>query len=348
MTYGACSARLGCRAVLAIRKEHIEHNVRELYNFSRKRIIAVVKSDAYGIGVRHVAPLLDKLPEIDSFAVACAHEGALLRELGIEKEILVLGGVFPEEIPIVVSYSLTPVVSDPEHLKALGKEKIPFHIKYDTGMGRLGFLEEVVRDPRAVGVMSHLSSPADREFSLLQIRRFETLVGKYRKGLKVHIESSAGVIYRVPFATHIRVGLALYGEKPLRDYPVNLKPAVSIKAKLISVKEIPAGHPVSYGRTFVAPRRMRIGVVAFGYADGLMKSLSNRGYLLYGDRKLKILGNITMDMTVVELGNVPAGVGDWVSIVDENRSFGELAREAGTIPYEIMCNISERVERRVI
>jgi len=343
-----CSTQLGCRSVLEIKREAVERNVRELFRFSGKRIIAVVKSDAYGMGVRFIAPILRELPEVDSFAVACAEEGVLLREMGIRGEILVLGGILPEELQAVKDYRLTPVVSDREHLKIIGREKVSFHLKFDTGMGRLGFVGEVIDDPRITGVMSHLSTPADREFSLRQINLFGSIVSRYGRGLKVHIESSAGVIYRVPYTTHIRIGLALYGEKPLRDYPVPLCPAVNLKARLISVKEVPAGHPISYGRTFITSRPMRIGVVAFGYADGLMKSLSNRGHLLYRGKKLPILGNITMDMTVVDLSGTEARVGDWVTVVGEGRTFGELARSAGTIPYEIMCNISARVKREVI
>ena len=348
-TEGGVRLFSGCRSLLRIKRSAIEHNVENIHRFSGKKIIAVVKSDAYGMGVRYVAPILRNLDPVDSFAVACVEEGVLLREMGIRREIIVLGGILPEEMEAVKEFNLTPVVSDHEHLRVIGKEDIKFHVKFDTGMGRLGFLGELVEDPRVVGVMSHLSTPADREFSLKQIEEFGRIVKGYGgRRLKVHMESSAGVVYRVPFTTHVRIGLALYGEKPLKDYPVELEPAVSVRARVISVKEVPPGFPISYGRTFVTERRTRIGVVAFGYADGLMKSLSNRGYLLFDGRKLPILGNITMDMTVVEVGDMGIRPGDWVDVVSESRTFGDLAREAGTIPYEIMCNISSRVKREVI
>ena len=339
----------GCRSVLRISKERIAHNVKELYGFSGKKIIAVIKSDAYGVGVSHIAPILRDLPEIDSFAVACVEEGILLREMGVKREVIILGGVLPEEVGAVKEYKLTPVVSDLEHLRAIGNEDINFHIKYDTGMGRLGFVTEFIEDPRIVGVMSHLSTPADREFSMEQIEKFRRIAERYGgKPVKIHIESSAGVVYRVPYATHIRVGLAIYGERPLKDYPLDLKPALSLRARVISVKSVPKGFAISYSRTYITDRETRIGVIAFGYADGLMKSLSNRGYLIYEDHKLPILGNITMDMAVVDLKEAKVKPGDWVTIVDERRTFGDLAREAGTIPYEIMCNLSSRVKREVI
>lgn len=334
--------------MLRVKRSAIEHNVKELFRYSGKKLIAVVKSDAYGMGVRYIAPILRELPEVDSFAVACVDEGVFLRELGIKGEVLILGGILPEEIEAVKEYELTPVVSDPEHLKVLGKEDIKFHIKYDTGMGRLGFVEEFIKDPRIVGVMSHLSTPADEKFSREQIKKFEGIVRRYKGRLKIHLESSAGVIYKVPYTTHIRVGLALYGEKPLRYYPLDLKPAVSLEARLLSVKEVPKGFPISYGRTFITQSTTKIGVVAFGYADGLMKSLSNRGYLLHKGLRLPIIGNITMDMTILDLSGTDIKVGDWVTVVNEERTFGELAREAGTIPYELMCNVSSRVKREVI
>jgi len=324
-------------------------NVTELCRYSQKKIIAVVKSDAYGIGVEYIAPLLQGLPQVEAFAVASAEEGVSLREMGIKKEIIILGGILREEVEAIKSYKLTPVVSDREHLELLKGKNVKFHVKYDTGMGRLGFTEDIlIRDHRITGIMSHLSTPADREFSLYQIKKFENIVKKYKGSFKIHIESSAGIIYKVPYTTHTRIGLALYGEKPLRNYPINIKPVLELKARVISVKEIPPKHPISYGRTYTAPCKMRIGIVAFGYGDGLIKSLSNRGYLFFEGEKLPIVGNITMDMTIVDLKNSPVCVGDWITVVGPEQSFGDLARCAGTIPYEIMCNISQRVKRKII
>ncbi|WP_448588181.1 alanine racemase [Thermocrinis sp.] len=336
------------RSVLYIDKQAIEFNVKSLHRFSRKPIIAVVKSNAYGIGVKHVARVLEGLKEVEFFAVACAEEGVELRKLGIKKPVLILGGLIRGEEKAVVDYSLTPVVSHVEHLKVLDGINVPIHVKYDTGMGRLGFLEEVFEDPRVEGLLTHLSSPTDEDFSKEQIEKFKKILGKYKKVKYVHLESSAGVIYKTPFATHIRVGLALYGEKPFPDYPVQLKRALSLKARIISVKLLPKGFSISYSRTHTLERKSLVGVVAFGYADGLMKSLSNRGYLYYKGRKVRILGNITMDMTMVDLTGTDAKVGDWIDIVAEEQSFTDLAKGAGTIPYELMCNLSKRVERLTI
>ncbi len=333
------------RAKLRIRAKSLEENVKSLYNFSQKPIIAVVKADAYGVGALYVASILENLKEVSTLAVACVEEGIELRNAGIRKKILVLGGVLKGEEKAFVEYNLTPVVSHKEHLKALEGINIPIQVKYDTGMGRLGFLEELLEDERVEGVLSHLSSPLDEEHSRLQIERFQRIVIRYKNLKYVHMESSAGVVYRLPFTTHIRVGLALYGEKPMQNYPVELKPVLELKARLLSVKTLPSGFPVSYSKSYITQGPTKVGVVALGYADGLMKSLSNRANLFYKGKPVRILGNITMDMTMVDLTDTDAQVGDWIEVVGENQTFTDLARLAGTIPYELMTNLSKRIRR---
>ncbi len=334
------------RALLKIKAKAIAENVKRLYAFAGKPIIAVVKADAYGVGTLMVSRILEGLKEVQAFAVACVEEGIELRRAGIKKKILVLGGLLKGEEKAFLEYRLTPVVSHREHLKALEGINIPIQVKYDTGMGRLGFLEKLIDDPRIEGVLTHLSSPLDEEFSRLQIERFEKILSYYKgKKLMVHLESSAGVVYKVPYATHIRVGLALYGESPAPSYPVKLTRALELKARLISVKTLPAGYPVSYSRTYITQKPTKVGVVAFGYADGLAKSLSNKGFLFYKGKPVRIIGNITMDMTMVDLTGTPAVVGDWIEIVGPHQSFSDLAKLANTIPYELMTNLSKRIRR---
>ncbi|MFN3947149.1 MAG: alanine racemase [Aquificaceae bacterium] len=335
------------RAILKIKEKHIRENVKSLFKYSGKPLIAVVKANAYGIGSIPISLLLEDMEEVSAFAVACVEEGIELRRAGIKKKILVLGGVLRGEEKAFTEYKLTPVVSHVEHLKTLKGISVPIQVKYDTGMGRLGFLEEIIEDQRIEGVLSHLSTPIDEEFSRLQIEKFKRIVERY-EGLKyIHVESSAGVTYKVPFATHIRVGLALYGEKPFQGYPLELKPALELRAEIISVKTLPTGFPISYSRSYITEKPTKVGVIAFGYADGLMKSLSNKAYLYYNKKPVRILGNITMDMTMVDLTGTQAQVGDWIEIVGENQSFTHLAKIAGTIPYELMTNLSSRIRREV-
>jgi alanine racemase len=336
------------RAILTIKRQALIDNALSLYEYSKKPIIAVVKANAYGVGMREVSRVLEELDCVHAFAVACVEEGIELRLAGISKKILVLGGLLRGEEKDLLEYRLTPVVSHREHLEALRGMNIAFHVKYDTGMGRLGFMEELIEDERVEGILSHFSSPLDREFSLRQVETFRRIVMSYGKRLPyIHMESSAGLLYRLDFTTHIRVGLALYGEKPAPDYPVELKRVLSLKARLISVKELPPNHPVSYSRSYITSKPTLVGVVAFGYADGLMKSLSNRGFLYYRGKPVPVIGNITMDMTMLDLTGTDAKVGDWVDIVGEEQSFGDLAKLAGTIPYELMTNLSSRIRREL-
>ena len=336
------------RSILEINTSAIRNNVKALFNYSQKKIIAVVKADGYGISALHLCKAMEEIPEVDTYAVACLEEGVELRKAGFKKKILVLGGVLNGEAKHLLEYNLTPVVSHEEHLKALSGVGVKFHVKYDTGMGRLGFLDGIIQDERIEGVMSHLSSPLDEDFSRYQIERFKQILKHYPKLPYVHLESSAGVVYRVPFTTHIRVGLALHGEPPSSNYQIPLERVYTLKAQIISIKELPPNHPVSYSRTYVTKEKKRVGVVAFGYADGLMKSLSNIGHLYYKDTPVRILGNITMDMTMLDFDQVDAKVGDYVEIIGKHQSFTQLAKLADTIPYELMCNLSKRIKRVMV
>ncbi len=336
------------RAVLEISGERIRENCKNICKYTGKKIIAVVKSDAYGIGIRYIAPLLEHVDEVEYFAVASPDEGAILRSLGVRKKILVLGGVLREEIDTLLENRLIPVVSDMNHYRLVKDLKIPFHVKFDTGMGRLGFTDPVKLEGRVEGIMSHFSSPADKDFSMAQIEAFRRIVEKYKDISVIHMESSAGLIYNLDFTTHVRIGLAIYGEKPIRDYPVSIKPSLTLKARVISVKELPGGYPISYGRTYITRGRTKIGIVAFGYADGLMKSLSNKLKLMVGSQNVPVIGNITMDMTIVDITGTDVREGDWIYIVNEHQTFSHISKLAGTIPYEIMCNLSSRVERKIV
>ena len=338
------------RAILEIIKENIEYNCSRIHEYTGKKIIAVVKSNAYGVGLKEVVSILKNIDFVEYFAVASSEEGEILRSLGVRNKILVLGGILEDEVDTVLRNDLIPVVSDIRHYRIVKDLGIPYHLKFDTGMGRLGFLDfsEINESENLEGIMSHFSSPADEEFSMEQIKRFKNIYLRYRNVKVVHMESSAGIVYNLDFTTHVRVGLAIYGEKPLKNYPLQLKPALRLKARLISVKHLPPNYPVSYGGTYVTEGETKVGIVSIGYADGLMKSLSNRASFLKESKKFSIIGNITMDMTIIDLKEEDISVGEWIYIVNEHQTFTDLAKIAGTIPYELMCNISSRVKRKIV
>ncbi len=321
-----------------------------------KGIIAVVKANAYGHGACEVARFLEQNTDVCAFAVATAEEGVQLRQAGIKKKILTMSQPVQESY-VFVENELTPVVYDFENLEKVQQKKIKYHIKIDTGMGRLGFmpseLDKLLNrlDENLEGIMSHFpSSDEDEEFTKEQFSAFLSFVkralSKSGRKLWVHIDNSAALPYKFDnLLTHSRVGIALYGARPSAKFPLKLRQVMTVKAKLIQKKKIPPGWSVSYGRTYRANSEEEVGVVCFGYADGLLRNLSNIWSFKIKDKICRIRGRVCMDMTVVNLNGVPAEPGDEVIISDEELNFEKMAALSGTIPYEVMCGISPRVKR---
>ncbi len=356
----------GFRSWAEISRERLIKNVKTIHNHVNKHIFAVVKADAYGHGALKVSEILQDIPYVKYLCVATAEEGKELREKGINKDILVLGGILKDEVKCFKDYRLVPVVSDFEQLKIVRENDIPkIHIKIDTGMHRLGFLPEEVEDLiqkisglKIEGVMSHFpSADTDPDLTNKQIKDFEKIVKIFRSyGVDpdyIHLQNSAGLMYECSYCNAVRIGISIYGEKPSDSFNIPVKTVMSVKSKIITVKKIKKGQTISYGGRFKADRDMKIGVVAFGYADGLSRELSNRGYFLINDRKVQIVGTITMDMTMVDLTDIE-GVKpmDTVTIVGKDNKneiyFDDIAKMCNTIPYEIMCRISKRVRRVVV
>jgi len=356
------------RSWAEIDSNRLVHNTDNVYKFSKKYILAVVKADAYGHGAREISKILENIPYVKKLCVATAEEGKELREAGIKKDILVLGGVLKEELDYFNYFNLQPVVSDIDQLHTLsGVYKGSIHIKFDTGMHRLGFYSEDIPEIlefirkyniRLEGLMSHFpSADTDPEFTVKQISIFKKIVNIFKsKRIKldyIHIQNSAGIVYNCDFCNCVRVGISLYGEKPSENFPLDIKTVMSIKSKIISIKEIKKGDRVSYGGRFKAPKNMKIGIVSFGYADGLPRELSNKGYFIVKNKKANILGSVTMDMSIIDLTGIKdIKVGDTVLIVGKNGkneiSFSSIAKMCDTIPYEIMCRISKRVKRIIL
>jgi len=331
------------------------HQVKKLAG--TKEIIAIVKANAYGHGSKEIARFLEEKAGISIFGVATVEEGIELRESGIKGEILVMASDSSDWVKEIKAFALTPVVWNFETLKVLKDAGIPFEVKVDTGMGRLGFLKSEwskllaeLPGARLKGVMTHFCcAEDDPEFTRFQYESFLEIVRALRKVFKkirVHCDNSASLRFRFSkLLTHCRVGLALYGSKPTADYPVELKQVMEVKAKLISVKKLPANFPVSYGASYRTSAEEVVGVVAFGYADGYPRNLSGKGYVFINGRKAPLRGRVCMDMMVVSLEGCNANVGNEVLITGSGIGFEELSKLAGTIPYEIMCRISSRVKR---
>ncbi|NPB05630.1 MAG: alanine racemase [Aquificae bacterium] len=343
---------VGGRAVWRVSLSAVTSNLRRVARFARKKVVAVVKADAYGHGAEAVARALEPLEEVLAFAVAHPFEGAALRRAGIRKPILVLFGFLPEEVKLVKSYRLTPVVGTHRQLQTVLNLRLPYHLNVDTGMGRCGFLVppyDLLRRFPPEGVMTHFpSAEGDPAFTLRQIRRFYQLAKPFRGRSLFHLQNSAGLTYSVPFAGAVRVGITLYGELPspsLKGKLPELEFPSEVWAPILSVRLLPAGSCISYGCRYRLKRDSFVGVIPFGYADGLRRPLSNRLKVFYGEREFPIVGSVTMDLAAVDFGSFRPREGERVVLVDRRRTFSDWARLLGTIPYEVMTSFGKRVVR---
>lgn len=340
-------------------------------------VAAVVKANAYGHGAVPVARRLAQ-EGCAWFAVSNTAEGAELRRAGVEARILVMGGFAPFEIDAFFEHRLTPAVHSIADLLVLEQRaaalglRLPVHMKLDTGMGRLGTREDVAELARAVaslrrleveGVMSHLASASDFESpqTARQLEAFERALEAMRVcGLRprlAHIGSSAAVCYGMHRALHqmVRAGLALYGYVPeargaVPAIQVNVRPALVWKARVVAVKEIAEGEPVGYNARWRAPRRSLVAVVAAGYADGVPNTLAGRGRVIAGGVLAPIVGAVSMDVISIDVTACPPlAPGDPVTLIGSEgparHDAADFAREAGVIPYVILCGLGNRVVR---
>ena len=364
------------RSCVEIDLDALKHNFEEIRKATTPGtgILAVVKADAYGHGAIEIAKTL-----IDSGAsglcLATIDEAVELRKHGIEVPMMTLGFTDPVRFKDAVKYDVEQSVYSYEIAKALSDEALSqgktckIHIKLDTGMGRIGFktdgseTEEIVKactlpGIEPYGVFSHfaVADTDDDEYTKAQFGLFMKQIGELEnRGIhftKRHICNSAGIL-RFPemHLDLVRAGIILYGLMPPGcPEPVTkieLKPVMNWFAKVIHVKTIPAGSTVSYGRHFTAERNTEVTTVGIGYADGLSRRLSNGFELVIGGKKCPIIGNICMDMCMVDTTDldVRPRVGDKVTVFGSERSADELAEALGTINYEITCDVGKRVRR---
>jgi alanine racemase len=336
-------------------------------------VMGVVKADAYGHGAVPVARAL-AAAGIDRLAVALLEEAQELRRAGIEVPILVMGPLEPAQMEAVVRERVTPALFREDQIAALqaaasrAGRPAPFHLKVDTGMGRLGvpwtlagaLLEILARSPALAleGVFSHLACADDPDHPLTRVQRerFDEVVGLIRsRGYApplLHLANSAAVLDRLPEGlTLVRPGLLLYGYRPSpRNRAIPLAPVLRLTSRIVLVKEVPEGEAVGYGATFVARRKSRIATVAAGYDDGVIRSLSNRGHFLVRGRRVPIAGRISMDLTTLDVTDIPeAALGDEAVLIGsqggELQGADQVAAEAGTVSWEILCGIGWRVPR---
>jgi alanine racemase len=367
------------RSYVLISREQLARNYRSVRAAcgAGVAVMAVVKANAYGHGAVEVARVL-VAEGVEWLAVSSVNEGGALRRAGIEKPILVMSGFLPHEWPALTDSRLTPVVHSLEGLRALDHlaresgKGTDYHLKIDSGMYRLGTrapAEEIVATLRATkhanlnGVMTHFASPADytSEQSDEQIAYFAGIIEQLRAAgfapPNVHMSSTNALAYKrnPAWLTMVRPGHALYGyvSPPRGDAPkpvLDVKPILTWRAKILTVKEIPEGARVGYGGSFRALGPMRVAVLAAGYADGVPHRLANRGKVIAAGKLAPILGTVSMDLTTIDVSHTTSlGPGDEVTLLGREGAVSidaqQIARMAGTISYAILCGIGDRVER---
>ena len=368
------------RSYVLVSREQIARNYRNVCSVVGPKVdvAGVVKADGYGHGALEVSRVLVK-EGARWLAVSSVDEGANLRCGGIrEPRILIMGGFLSFERAALVEYNLTPAVHSLEQMRELDRvasdagKSIPFHLKIDSGMSRLGTraaAREILstladmRHARLEGLMTHFASAADYTTTQTddQIKAFHAVCAELEQvgvpALRLHTSSTNAIGYGRTEGWHdmVRAGHAIYGYvSPARgEAPpqlLDIQPALTWKARLLAVKDIPAGALVGYGGSFRAAKPMRIGILGAGYADGVFHRLSNRGKVIADGKLTSILGTISMDLTTIDLSHTAAlGPGDEVTLLgaegDTRLDAQQIARVAGTISYNILCNISARVKR---
>ena len=340
----------------------------------RVRYVAVVKANAYGHGMPEVATRLLQAG-VDCFAVANVAEAAVLREIGHDADILLLSPTLPGELPRALALGLEITLNSLSEAKALAAANKPgqqakVHVKIDTGMGRAGVWHDRAAELFAFvqaepgfewcGVYTHFSdADSDATFTAEQravfLQLLELSPSAVRAGLLIHADNSAGLesfSAAAPFNA-VRVGLMQYGLPPSAgSFLASLRPepVLSFHARVVLVKDLPAGTAVSYNRTKTLSRPTRAAIVAVGYGDGVPTAASNRGCFLVKGRRCPILGRVTMDQTIIDVTDVPGvAVGDVATILGaqgaDRVTVAEFCGWADCIPWEALCTLTQRVQR---
>lgn len=333
----------------------------------RVKILSLLKANAYGHGAVKIGQFLESNRLSDFFGVASVEEGVELRNAGLKTPILVLGSIFPfEAFEVAIRYDLAVTVASLKAAQAVEEvarkvgKKAFCHVKQDTGMGRIGtrrggimaVLAFVSRSPYLVldGLYSHLSSvESDPAYTEEQIGYFrDTLTQVQLQGLHInhcHLAASTAIAKRPDiYYDMVRPGHSIYGLEP------GYEPILTLKTRIVYSKDVPAGSSISYNRSFRTDKPLKVATLPVGYGDGYLRALSNKADVLIRGQRCRVLGNITMDMMMVDISRVPgAQVGDEVILAgtqgSQTLTLAELAQQAGTIDYELCTLLMPRVPR---
>lgn len=352
-----------------INLENLAYNIKEIRKSvpEGKKLLAVVKADAYGHGAVMLAPTI-LASGCDMLGVASIDEGIDLRNAKISCEILVLGAVPVWAVESAVNAGISIAIFSKEHLAACKQAyertgvKPKVHVKIDTGMNRIGVQPadavDFIREVQAAdylqiqGIFTHLYEAESVEETVKQVNIWNSIISQIdTTGLLLHIQNTAGTLcYDVPTSNMLRIGIGLYGLAP--DYPdkefkkPDLKPLMSLKGRIVHIHETGAPAGVSYCHTFKTEKPIKVATIPVGYADGVSRLLSNRITAELNGKKIRQIGNITMDQMMFDITGVDASVGDVVTLIGEGAmSIDEWAKILGTINYELTCRLKVRLPR---
>lgn len=358
---------------IVVELDAIAHNLRAIRARVGVPVMGIVKANAYGHGLVPVARRLEA-EGVDQLGVAFLEEGIALREAGVNLPILVLGGIFGPQVGDYLAHDLEITVSSIDKLRqveaaarAMGRKAV-VHLKVDTGMERIGvhsyscgpFIEAAVASQWCTikGIYSHLACADDPGSPMTgeQVRRFAEACAHFdRLGVPMparHLANSGGVLhFPGTWLDMVRPGIILYGVQPdpASRRVLDLRPALSLVSKVVYFKVVRAGHPVSYGATWSAPRDTRVVTVPLGYGDGWPRALSGKGEVLVRGHRYPVVGRICMDQFMVDIGEGSAWNEDPVVLIghqgEQRIAVEAVAEAAGTIPYEILTGLNERIPR---
>ena len=348
----------------------MKHNINLVRKITgNKKILVPVKANAYGHGLVEIARFLEK-NKIDYLAVAFSSEGRELREEGIKIPILVFGVV--DDIQDVIKYNLACTVYSVKNLRDLEKmaksynKKIVVHVNVDTGMGRIGISpDKIVKIARKIksshnlileGLYTHFASADDTKFAYTrsQLTLFNSLIRDLNNvGIfipLIHAANSSGILnYSNSYFNMVRPGLMIYGYSPNNKENSAIKPTLSLKTKVFYIKTVSSGTSIGYNNTYKAKEKERIATLPIGYGDGYNRLLSNRGKAIIKDKWASVVGNISMDQTTIRISDETVNRGADVILIGKSKtkkiSVESMARQLNTIPYEVVCNLNNRIKR---
>lgn len=348
----------------------VEHNISELKKFipDNKKILAVIKADAYGHGALMLTPTFIA-KGISMLGVASLDEARQLREEGFNRPILVLGAAPIWAYDWVAENNITISIFSDQHLEAAKQTyektgiKINAHVKINTSMNRIGinlneatdYIKKVQNSDfiQLTGIFTHFACAENKEITLKQIKEFKNIVSNFKsENILIHCANTATTIAyqdELNFTNMVREGIGLYGLMPdlpenTTDIP-NLKQIIGLKSRIVNIHETQANEGVSYAYTYKTPTNIKIATIPVGYADGVPRLLSNKLIGKINGQKIKQIGNITMDQMMFDITGINANEGDIITLLDEDLSIDDWAKELNTINYELTCRLKVRLPR---